>query len=128
VAKIEGKLKELILEGEGHLIWKTPSVIKALKKSGFGIEEHPKELVVILGEKKGIVYLETAPVHSPKSKYDTVSWKGSKEDTGIHDLALLSAICYVMPTKYDGRSFGGRGFQYREYLEWLKKENYLKEE
>ena len=126
--KIEGKLKELLLEGEGHLIWKTSVVIEALKNSGFGVEEQPKKLIISLGGKKGIVYLETAPTHSPKSKYDIVQWEGSKEDTGIHDLALLSAICCVMPMEYDGGSFGGRGFQYREYLEWIKKENYLKEE
>ena len=122
--KIEGKLKELLLEGEGHLIWKTSVVIEALKNSGFGVEEQPKKLIISLGGKKGIVYLETAPTHSPKSKYDTVSWKGSKEDTGIHDLVLLSAVCDVMPTKYSGRSFIGRGFQYSGYLRWIQKENY----
>ena len=124
--KYKEKLEELLNHGEGHTIFKTDSVIDALKESGFAVEvvvndkKKPLRLKVTTNERQAAIFLEHAPTSAPKSKYDIVSWNGSINDTGVHDLGLVEALVDLTGGKYTGGSFGGRGFQYRAYREWLR--------
>ncbi|OIO63831.1 hypothetical protein AUJ83_00605 [Candidatus Woesearchaeota archaeon CG1_02_33_12] len=125
--KIMSKLKELLNEGEGHVIWKIKPVLKALEESDFEIELKDDYFEIKSNSKKCILNITGAPNKPPESKYDIWEWIGTQDDTGIWDLDLMRTIVVLTGKEYTGANCIGRGFQYRSYMDWLIKEGYIKE-
>uniref|UniRef100_A0A6M3LNK9 Uncharacterized protein n=2 Tax=viral metagenome TaxID=1070528 RepID=A0A6M3LNK9_9ZZZZ len=118
------KLKKLLDDGEGHTIFKTESVIKALKEAKFDITEtyyktKRKGLTLTKDNKSSFLVLTFKPTKLPKTKYDIVSWNGDSPD-GVYDLDLIRGLIAWTGEKCEAGDYFGRGFQYRSYREWLK--------
>lgn len=117
------KLKELLDNGEGHTIFKTDHVIKALEKAGFKVQKSKLCLDFQKDNKGYVIPLTLKPTKPAKSKYDVAEWNMDSPD-GVHDLNLIRSICIwlaaVKNEKCDAGDYMGRGFQYRSYREWLK--------
>jgi len=114
------KLKKLLDNGEGHTIFKTDHVIKALEEGGFEVYKSKVFLTIKKDNRSGIIYLTLKPTKKPKSKYDIVSWNGLAPD-GVYDLDLIRGLIEWTGEKCDAGNYIGRGFQYRSYREWLEK-------
>lgn len=117
------KLVELLDAGEGHTIFKTETVIEALKEYGFEVEKKEKLIWICKGDRSSSFLLTMKPAQPPRSKYDIVSWEGDASD-GVSDLYLIRALVDLVPEKYDGGHYIGRGFQYRAYRDWLSKRGF----
>lgn len=117
--ELKPKLKELLNNGEGHTIWKATPVFEALDEMGIVLAFKKTFFDVHYGDAIARLPVIGAPKKKPESKYDIVSWEGTKDDIGIWDLDLIRCVCDLAGEKNEVRQCLGRGFQYRAYQEWL---------
>ena len=117
---IKPKLRELLGDGEGHTIWKPEPVLEALKENDITVANCGDYFLLKCDGMESSCPVTGAPKHKPKTKYDIVSWEGTKDDIGIYDLDFIYALVKLTGKKYTGRNCMGRGFQYIAYLQWLE--------
>jgi len=118
------KLKQVIVDGEGHTIFKTDHIILALEEAGLNpVRKDDKKfprIDISKDERKATIGLTLRPNRAPRSKYDVAEWNGNAPD-GVWDLDLVHALVSLTGIPYDGGDYIGRGYQYRAYAGWLDK-------